>query len=96
METIRYHPLVDRDAEGTEKFPMFSTEDEAQMRDGNGFYLEEIVPKYYSLCAGKGADITALGTFTVHCPTCGKAMVIAAERKNTKRLVLYTCRECNS
>ena len=33
MMRIQYHPLVDRDTDGTEKYPLFLTEDETEAAD---------------------------------------------------------------
>jgi hypothetical protein len=30
MMRIRYHPLVDRDTDGTDKYPLFLTEDDEE------------------------------------------------------------------
>ena len=94
MEPIHYYPLVDRDSEGTEKFPMFPTDDEDAVRNGGGLYLAEIVPKYYRLWQGK-KPCEISGKFTVHCPACGKAMRIVADVRDKNHLALYTCPECN-
>lgn len=94
MEDIRYHPLVDRDSEGTEKVPMFFSEDEATVRQTHDLYLEEIVPKHYRLCSVSGTSPKTEGGYTIHCPYCGNAMRKIAESRDTHRLGLYNCPDC--
>lgn len=42
MMKTRYHPLIDRDTEGNDKYPMFFTDDETTAASGHGWYLEEM------------------------------------------------------
>lgn len=72
MEDIKYHPLVDRDTEGTDKVPMFFSGSEATIRENHDMYLEEMVPKHYRLCSVKGTAPKIADGFTIHCPDCIK------------------------
>lgn len=94
MEDIRYHPLVDRDTEGTEKVPMFFSYEEDAVRQSHNLYLEEIVPKHYRLCSVSGTSPKIADGFTIHCPYCGKAMRCIAKSDDKHRLGLYNCPDC--
>ena len=94
MTAILYYPLVDRDTEGSEKFPLFPSENEADVRNSTALYLEEIVPKYYRLCKGVKSR-SSRKRITVSCPVCGKAMKDIADGSGKTHMALYTCRKCN-
>ena len=49
MQEIKYYPLIDCDSAGTEKTPMFFSDDEDTVRQSHEMYLQEIVPQYYRL-----------------------------------------------
>lgn len=94
MQDIRYHPLIDRNSEGTDKVPMFFSENETAVRKAHDLYLEEIVPKHYRLCSVSGTSSESAKDFTIRCPYCGKAMIQIANARNTHRLGLYNCPDC--
>ena len=94
MMRIRYHPLVDRDTDGTDKYPLFSTENETEAADRHAYYLEEMIPRVYTLCRGIKATNQEEG-FSVHCPRCGKAMDRISSGKETRQRPMYMCRACS-
>lgn len=94
MIRIRYHPLVDRDMDGTEKYPLFATENEADTADRHAYYLEKMIPRVYTLCRGRKATNQS-EDFSVHCPWCGKAMDRINSGKETRQRPLYMCRACS-
>ena len=90
----RYHPLVDRDTEGKDKYPVFCTEDEAAVLGRHSYYLEEMFPRFYRLCRGmKGTGRDEKGIL-IHCPLCGGVMDPVSAPKDRKRLPMYMCRKC--
>ena len=91
---IRYHPLVDGDTDGKEKYPLFFTEDEATARAAYCAYLEEMVPGYYSLCRGSKKEGQEKGGFDIHCPRCGRLMDRISPESGTGYRPLYMCRDC--
>ena len=94
MMKTRYHPLVDGDTEGTDKRPLFMTEDEAAARDNHSYYLEEMIPRFYQLRrVSKKAAIGWEG-FRVHCPRCGAVMDRISSGKGNRQLPMYMCRAC--
>ena len=53
MTEILYYPLIDCDAEGTEKSAMIPTPHEGTVRAQAGMWLEEMIPHYFRLCGQK-------------------------------------------
>ena len=92
---IRYHPLVDGDTEGAEKYPLFSTEDEMSAKTGYRYYLEEMIPRVYTLCQGRKLTNRKEENFSVCCPRCGKAMDRISFGKETRQRPMYMCRACS-
>ena len=41
MQEIKYYPLIDCDSAGTEKTPMFFSDDEDTVRQSHEMYLQE-------------------------------------------------------
>ena len=91
----RYHPLVDGSTSGKEKYPLFYAEDEATVRDTYGTYLEEIVPRYYSLCRGNKKALPDDNALTIHCPRCGRVMDRISPEDETNYRPLYMCGDCS-
>ena len=94
MYQSKYHPLVDANSGGTEKVPMFFSDDEKTVAENHAFYLDEIVPHYYRLVARAAHDRMADGTYKIHCPECGHIMQTIAGRIDEHRLALYACPKC--
>ncbi len=94
MMRIRYHPLVDRDTDGTDKYPLFLTEDESEAADRHAYYLEEMIPRVYTLCRGR-KPTNQKEDFSVHCPRCGKTMDRISSGKGTVQRPMYMCRDCS-
>ena len=94
MQEIKYYPLIDCDSIGTEKTPMFFSDDEDTVRQSHEMYLQEIVPQYYRLCSVGGISVASAKTYTIHCPLCGKGMTPISSRVVEHRLALYYCRNC--
>ena len=92
---IRYHPLVDGDTEGSEKYPLFFTEDETAARTGYRYYLEEMFPRAYTLCRGSKKPDQEEKGFIIHCPRCGKVMDRISSGKGTVQRPMYMCRDCS-
>ena len=95
MMKTRYHPLVDGDSEGKDKYPLFRTEDGAAAVTGQGYYLEEMFPRFYRLCRGNGSTARHEKDARIHCPLCGNVMDMISASDNRKRPAMYTCRKCN-
>lgn len=91
MDEIRYYPLIDTDASGTDKTHMFFTDDVETVRANHKFYLTEIVSKHYRLSSAEPQDEE---NFNIHCPHCGKVMTKIATSINKHTLGLYTCKKC--
>ena len=91
----RYHPLIDRDTEGSDKYPLFFTEDEMTAASGHGWYLEEMFPRFYRLCRGNKRTDRKEKDIRIHCPLCGNVMDVISAGKNKKRRSMYMCRECS-
>ena len=91
----RYHPLVDRDTEGKDKYPLFHTEDEKTALNGHGYYLEEMFPRFYRLCCGNKKAGVFEKDLRIHCPLCGSVMDVISTAKDKKHRSIYMCRECN-
>ena len=96
MLDIKYHPLIDQDSDGTEKVPMFCSDDENTIRSTHDLYLEEIVPQYYRLRSVSVLSPVTAENYIIHCPTCGMHMRRIASASDNYRLGLYECPDCNS
>lgn len=94
MLKTRYHPLIDRDTEGNDKYPLFFTEDETAAASGHGWYLEEMFPRFYRLCRGSRKTKRAGNDVRIHCPLCGNVMDLVSAPKDKERRAMYMCREC--
>ena len=90
MEKIKYHPLIDCDTSGTEKVPMFFHTDRDTVAAHHSFWLEEIVPHYYRLCARDSCE----QELTIHCPICGKIMEAITNPIDSRKRALYACPKC--
>lgn len=95
MESIRYHPLVSNDDEGTERVPLFYTEDRQTVSERHDLYLEEAVPHYYRLCAKHPHTEDDAAKYRVRCPLCGRTMKTISRPTDHHRLSLYCCSECS-
>lgn len=83
IHCIRYHPLIERDADNHEYAPLFVTTDEAAVRRVHSYYLEEFVNGYYRLCAGKACALPDGGKMTIACPVCGGRLENITTGKHT-------------
>ena len=57
---IRYYPVIDMDTEGYEKHPMTPTLSANTVREHHRFWLEEIIPHYFRLCAAEPQSVSSL------------------------------------
>ena len=94
MEDIKYHPLVDRDTEGTDKVPMFFSGSEATIRGEPRYVSGGDGAEALSALLGEGTAPKIADGFTIHCPYCGKAMRCIAKSDDIHRLGLYNCPDC--
>ena len=95
MESIRYHPLVCNDDDGIEQVPLFFTEDRRAVSDRHDLYLEEIVPRYYRLCAKHPHTAADEVKYHIHCPLCGRTMKAISRPIDEHKLSLYCCENCS-
>ena len=95
INSIRYHPLIERDDETHEYAPLFVTTDEDVVRKSHHCYLEEFVNGYYRLCAGKAYTLPDDGTISIACPVCGNRLENITTGKHTTTQTLYVCRVCS-
>ena len=95
MQTIRYHPLVDMDSDGTEKVPLFMSTEESMIRQSHKLYLSEVVPSYYRLHSTEPMSTQSSARLAIHCPMCGKALRQIAANVNNYKHGLYTCDRCS-
>lgn len=72
MTEILYYPLIDCDAEGSEKAAMIPTPREDTVRAQAGMWLEEMIPHYFRLCS-QNSNCPA-DTFRIRCPRCGTVL----------------------
>lgn len=96
MEEVKYHPLIDNDASGKEKVPMFCSTDVDTIRTHHNFYLEEIVTDYYRLVSNNSHNKSRALSYNIHCPSCGTMLVRISEPLNEHKLCLYTCNKCRN
>lgn len=94
MTRIRYYPLIDCDSEGTEKFPMFPTNDPVTIQWQSPMWLEEMVPHYFRL-ATRDSDVT-MDNFLIRCPKCGEPLKQIGKSIDTTRHGLYVCDRCHN
>lgn len=94
MTDIKYYPLIDCDADGTEKMPMFPVMDSKSIKAQSHLWLEEVVPRYYRLHAE--ANHRPAATVSIRCPLCGKIMRCISGDINETKLELYTCSSCTN
>ena len=96
INSIRYHPLIERDDETHEYAPLFVTTNEDAVRKAHRCYLEEFVNGYYRLCAGKARALPDGGRMSIACPVCGNRLENITAGKHTPTQALYVCRACNN
>ena len=96
MRSIRYHPLIDCDSSGREKYPMFFSDNEECVGKTHDTYLAETTPKYYRLCSVRKLSAAVAKTYNIHCPCCGRKMQQIARPLNSNRLGLYCCPDCTN
>lgn len=94
MMKTRYHPLIDRDTDGIDKYPLFFTENETTAANEHGYYLEEMFPRFYRLCRGNRKVNQDENDIRIHCPRCGNVMDKISASKDKKRRSMYMCRKC--
>lgn len=95
INSIRYHPLIERDDETHEYAPLFVTTDEDVVRKFHRCYLEEFVNGYYRLCAGKSGSLPNGGKMTIACPVCGSHLKNITAGNHNPQQALYICPVCN-
>ena len=94
MRSIRYHPLIDCETDGTEMTLLFFSTDQSVVIGHPLLYLEEIIHRYYRLRSVKGILTQSGKPYTIHCPLCGKAMQAVTAPRDKHRLWLYRCPVC--
>ena len=92
MTKILYYPLIDCDAEGSEKSAMIPTPHEGTVRAQAGMWLEEMIPYHFRLCS-QNSNLSA-DTICIRCPRCGKALKRIGADINETRHGLYVCSAC--
>ena len=71
---MRCYPLIDMDASGLDKQPMFIATSEQIIRNKTQLYLTEEQPGHYRLRARQAHTMRDYLLYNIHCPKCGKAM----------------------
>ena len=94
MTDILFHPLIDRDTDGKDKSPLFSSPNRERVAGISGLYLEELVPQRYRLIAREPHTIQQASQYRIHCPCCGAVMRAISRPSDEHRLALYECPEC--
>ena len=92
MTEILYYPLIDCDAEGTEKAALIPTPHEDTVRAQAGMWLEEMIPHCFRL-GSRNSNLSA-DTFRIRCPHCGKVLKRISADINETRHGLYVCSAC--
>ena len=91
---LKYYPLVDTNADGTDKVAMFCVENPFDAFHSNHFALETSFPKYYRLVTTEATHVQDYPSYTIHCPKCGAAMKLSNPHKDIHTLGEYTCVNC--
>ncbi len=94
MEYIRYYPLIDMDTDGFEKQGFLPTDDLDSIQAHHRFWLKEVVPHYFRLCAAKPQSRDTVSRFRIHCPYCGGILSPISSNVDGKRYFLYACDKC--
>ena len=94
MEYIRYYPLIDMDTGGFEKQGFLPTDDLDSIQAHHRFWLEEVVPHYFRLCAAKPQSRDTVSRFRIHCPYCGGILSPISSNVDGRRFFLYACDKC--
>lgn len=92
---MRCYPLIDMDASGLNKQPMFMATGEQIIRNRTKFYLTEERPGHYRLRARDAHRMLDYLLYNIHCPKCGKAMQFDDIHIAEHILARYTCSSCN-
>lgn len=94
ISEIRYYPVIDIDTEGYEKHPMTPTLSADTVREHHRFWLEEIIPHYFRLCAAEPQSRETVSRFRIHCPYCSGILSPISSNVDGKRYFLYACDKC--
>ena len=94
MDSIKYHPLIERDFDTHEYVPVFVTTDESVVCRKHSLYLEEFVNGYYRVCVGKALKLP-YGEMTIACPVCGSHLKNITTGQQKQSQALYVCPACN-
>ena len=94
MDDIRYYPLIQMDASGTELQAMTPTDDERVVREHHRLWLTEIVPNYYRLGAKSRPTVGNVTAMNIRCPKCGTALETISLITEERTLPLYVCDNC--
>lgn len=95
MNDIKYYPVIDCDSEGREKVALFPIYNRDIVNCNHSVWLEEMIPHHFRLCTKNAYEPRAKGTFTIHCPVCGKPLKLIGNATDSTRLGLYVCSSCN-
>lgn len=96
MDDIRYYPVVDCDASGSEKISLCGSTRRRTISENHTMWLEEIFPYYFRLYVRGGSEDRAKGSYKVHCPYCNKALTPVTKKADKNKLELYVCSSCNN
>lgn len=92
MTEILYYPVVDCDAEGTEKMAMIPCTAVDTVKAQSRMWLEEMLPSYFRLYTANNHHSS--DAFKIRCPKCGKALNRIGRPVSNTKLGLYECRAC--
>ena len=96
MESVRYYPLVSYGDNEANLQAMTPTNNVKTVQERHSFWLMEMIPNYYRLCAAEKRSMNFVQTLSIRCPKCGKILrpitAIAAEHP----FPLYTCERCSN
>ena len=95
MTDVKYYPVIDCNSDGTQKAALFPVYNRDIVSKNHTLWLEELIPYHFRLCTKNAGGPRACGTFTIHCPACGKPLKRIARATDNTRLELYECSSCS-
>ena len=94
MKDILYYPLLDKDASGKEKQPLFPSMDENTVKSNHRMWLKVVVPEYYRLCSSETVPAKDALKMQIHCPACGEIMRPFSKAAKGNALPIFICGNC--
>ena len=88
------YPLIDSDAKGIHKHPMFSGNTQQMIQGRYQFYLAEEARNRYRLHAKTPHRMIDYHGFVIHCPKCSAVMKSIEPHKDQHELAIYGCPRC--